>query len=102
MAVYNALEGLRRSENARRGYSEVKTPLIYDKALWETSGHWEKFRENMFLIPLDEQVYAIKPMNCPGHMLLFGSALRATATCRCATPRRLHCTGTSSPARCTG
>ena len=51
MAVYNALEGLRRSENARRGYFEVKTPLIYDKALWETSGHWEKFRENMFLIP---------------------------------------------------
>jgi threonyl-tRNA synthetase len=78
MAVYNALEQLRRSENARRGYSEVKTPLIYEKALWVTSGHWEKFRENMFLIPLeDEQLYAIKPMNCPGHMLLFGSALRS-------------------------
>jgi threonyl-tRNA synthetase len=57
---------------------EVKTPLIYDKALWETSGHWEKFRDNMFLIPLhDDQVYGMKPMNCPGHMLLFGSALRS-------------------------
>jgi threonyl-tRNA synthetase len=78
MAIFNALESLRRTENARRGYDEVKTPLIYDKALWITSGHWEKFRENMFLIPLDdEQVYAIKPMNCPGHMLLFGSALRS-------------------------
>ena len=78
MAVYNALEELRRRENTRRGYSEVKTPLIYDKALWVTSGHWEKFRENMFLIPLDdEQLFAIKPMNCPGHMLLFGSALRS-------------------------
>ncbi|HWL32038.1 MAG TPA: threonine--tRNA ligase [Gaiellaceae bacterium] len=77
MAIYNALEEVRRRENARRGYSEVRTPLIYDKALWVTSGHWEKFRENMFLIPLDEQVYAIKPMNCPGHMLLFGSALRS-------------------------
>ncbi len=78
MTIYNALEGLRRRENARRGYSEVKTPLIYEKALWVTSGHWDKFRENMFLIPLDEeQVYAIKPMNCPGHMLLFGSALRS-------------------------
>jgi threonyl-tRNA synthetase len=78
MVIYNELEGLRRRENARRGYSEVKTPLIYDKALWVTSGHWEKFRENMFLIPLDgEQLYAIKPMNCPGHMLLFGSALRS-------------------------
>ena len=65
-------------ENASRGYSEVKTPLIYDKALWETSGHWEKFRENMFLIPIDdEQTFGIKPMNCPGHMLLFGSQLRS-------------------------
>src|SRR5438093_351784 len=78
MAIWNELENLRRSENARRGYSEVKTPLIYDKALWVTSGHWEKFRENMFQIPLEnDQVYAIKPMNCPGHMLLFGSALRS-------------------------
>ena len=78
MAVFNALEAVRRRENERRGYVEVKTPLIYDKALWVTSGHWDKFRENMFLIPLgDEQVYAMKPMNCPGHMLLFGSALRS-------------------------
>ncbi len=78
MAIYNVLEDLRRRENARRGYHEVKTPLIYDKALWITSGHWEKFRENMFLVPLDdEQVFAIKPMNCPGHMLLFGSSLRS-------------------------
>ena len=83
MAIWNELEDLRRRENARRGYSEVKTPLIYDQALWVTSGHWEKFRENMFLIPLGgdaeggEQVYGIKPMNCPGHMLLFGSGLRS-------------------------
>jgi threonyl-tRNA synthetase len=78
MAVFNGLEDLRRRENARRGYSEVRTPLIYDKALWVTSGHWEKFRENMFLIPLDDdQTYAVKPMNCPGHMLLFGSQLRS-------------------------
>jgi threonyl-tRNA synthetase len=78
MAIWNALEEVRRRENLRRGYLEVKTPLIYEKALWVTSGHWEKFRENMFLIPLDDdQLYAIKPMNCPGHMLLFGSALRS-------------------------
>jgi threonyl-tRNA synthetase len=78
MVIFNTLEDLRRRENARRGYVEVKTPLIYDKSLWETSGHWAKFRENMFLIPLgDEHVFAIKPMNCPGHMLLFGSALRS-------------------------
>jgi threonyl-tRNA synthetase len=78
MAIFNTLEDLRRRENARRGYVEVRTPLIYDKTLWETSGHWQKFRENMFLIPVGEdQTYAIKPMNCPGHMLLFGSALRS-------------------------
>jgi threonyl-tRNA synthetase len=79
MVIYNELEAVRRRENARRGYVEVKTPLIYDKALWITSGHWEKFRESMFLIPgdTDYQTYGIKPMNCPGHMLLFGSQLRS-------------------------
>jgi threonyl-tRNA synthetase len=78
MVVFNELEALRRRENARRGYLEVKTPLIYDKQLWETSGHWEKFREDMFLIPGDDgPTYGMKPMNCPGHMLLFGSGLRS-------------------------
>src|SRR5690348_4373399 len=78
MVIFNTLEDLRRRENARRGYVEVKTPLIYDKSLWETSGHWAKFRENMFLIQMDEEhTFAIKPMNCPGHMLLYGSDLRS-------------------------
>jgi threonyl-tRNA synthetase len=78
MTIWAQLEDLRRRENAARGYLEVKTPLIYDKGLWQISGHWDKFRESMFLIPVDdEHLYAIKPMNCPGHMLLFGSALRS-------------------------
>ena len=77
MVVWNALEDLRRREDAHRGYLEVKTPLIYDKALWETSGHWEKFRESMFLIPKEDKTFGLKPMNCPGHMLLFGSQLRS-------------------------
>ncbi|GIU94873.1 MAG: threonine--tRNA ligase [Gaiellaceae bacterium] len=79
MILFNELEAIRRRENRRRGYLEVKTPLIYDKALWVTSGHWEKFRENMFLIPGDseDQTYGIKPMNCPGHMLLYASQLRS-------------------------
>src|SRR5437867_3079797 len=77
MVIWNVLEDLRRREDLRRGYAEVKTPLIFDKSLWETSGHWEKFRENMFLIPEGERVYAIKPMNCPGHILVFGSRLRS-------------------------
>jgi threonyl-tRNA synthetase len=79
MVLWNALEDLRRRENARRGYVEVKTPLIYDTSVWVTSGHWEKFRENMFLVAGEgeEPHAALKPMNCPGHMLLFGSALRS-------------------------
>ena len=77
MVVWNALEDLRRRENANRGYDEVKTPLIYDSELWVTSGHWEKFRENMFLIEDGEKTWGLKPMNCPGHMLLFGSQLRS-------------------------
>src|SRR6187431_307958 len=79
MVIWNALEDLRRRENARRGYAEVKTPLIYDTDVWVTSGHWEKFRENMFLVAGEgeEPHAALKPMNCPGHMLLFGSQLRS-------------------------
>jgi threonyl-tRNA synthetase len=77
MVIWNELEALRRRENARRGYVEVKTPLIYDKVLWERSGHWEKFQENMFLIPEGDQLFAIKPMNCPGHMVLFANTLRS-------------------------
>ncbi|HET7128009.1 MAG TPA: threonine--tRNA ligase [Gaiellaceae bacterium] len=77
MIIWNALEDLRRRENKRRGYVEVKTPVIFEKTLWETSGHWEKFRENMFLIPEGERTYGLKPMNCPGHMRIFGNRLRS-------------------------
>jgi threonyl-tRNA synthetase len=77
MVIWNALEGLRQRENVRRGYVEVKTPLLYDVELWETSGHWEKYRENMFLIEQEDKTFGLKPMNCPGHMLLFGSETRS-------------------------
>ncbi len=78
MVVWNALEDLRRRENAIRGYVEVKTPLLYDVETWKTSGHWEKFRDDMFLVPYgDERTLGMKPMNCPGHMLLFGNDLRS-------------------------
>jgi threonyl-tRNA synthetase len=77
MVLWNILEDVRRRENARRGYLEVKTPLMYDTEIWETSGHWEKYRDNMFLIPDGERAFGLKPMNCPGHMLLFGQQLRS-------------------------
>jgi len=78
MVIWNALEDLRRRENLKRGYVEVKTPLMYDVETWKTSGHWEKFRDDMFLVPYgEERTLGLKPMNCPGHMLLFGNALRS-------------------------
>jgi threonyl-tRNA synthetase len=77
MVIWNALESLRQRENARRGYLEVKTPLLYDVELWKISGHWENYRENMFLIEQEDKTYGLKPMNCPGHMLLFGSEIRS-------------------------
>jgi threonyl-tRNA synthetase len=61
------------------GYVEVRAPLVFNKALWQTSGHWAHYRENMFLIEsrTDEEQSGLKPMNCPGHMLLFGSEVRS-------------------------
>jgi len=77
MVIWNVLDDLRRRENKRRGYVEVKTPVIFDKGLWEISGHWEKFRDDMFLIPDGERTFGLKPMNCPGHMRIFGDRLRS-------------------------
>jgi len=93
MALYNALDDMRRRENARRGYLEVKTPLMWDIELWKRSGHWDKYREHIFLIPYgDEQQYGLKPMNCPGHMLLFASRQRSykDLPLRFAEPTVLH------------
>jgi threonyl-tRNA synthetase len=79
MVIWNELEDLRRRENAKRGYVEVKTPLLYDIETYITSGHYENYEENMFFVKSheDEKPMALKPMNCPGHMLLFGSRRRS-------------------------
>ncbi|HEY7604894.1 MAG TPA: threonine--tRNA ligase [Gaiellaceae bacterium] len=75
MVLWNALEDIRRRENRKRGYVEVKTPLLYDVDTYVTSGHYDNYRENMFFV--SDGQFALKPMNCPGHMLLFGSRLRS-------------------------
>jgi threonyl-tRNA synthetase len=80
MVIWNELEDLRRRENLRRGYSEVKTPLLYDVDTYITSGHYDNYKDNMFFVSSkedSEKQFALKPMNCPGHMLLFGSQLRS-------------------------
>lgn len=71
MAVRNVLENLWRSEHQKAGYEEIKTPVILNRTLWETSGHWFNYRENMYTTTIDEEDYAIKPMNCPGGILVY-------------------------------
>jgi len=75
MVIWNVLEELRREENVKRGHTEIKTPIVYDRELWETSGHWEKFRDNMYLLEWEGREYGLKPMNCPGHCLVFGESV---------------------------
>ncbi len=75
--LVNTLGNYMRAILAPEGYVEMRTPLVFNKALWETSGHWEHYRENMFLFEADEQSYGLKPMNCPGHMLVFASEMRS-------------------------
>ena len=71
--IFNALVGVSRQMGAERGYTEVKTPQIFDAELWKTSGHWGQYRENMFTFEVEQRDMAIKPMNCPGHAHLFGT-----------------------------
>jgi threonyl-tRNA synthetase len=84
--LYNTLANYMREVLFPAGYVEVKTPLIFNKALWETSGHWQHYRQNMFQIESDDEPMAVKAMNCPGHMLVFGSELRSYRDL----PIRLH------------
>jgi len=84
--LYNTLAGYMREVLFPAGYTEVKTPLIFNKALWETSGHWQHYRQNMFQIESENEQMAVKAMNCPGHMLVFGSEVRSYRDL----PIRLH------------
>jgi threonyl-tRNA synthetase len=69
--VFNSLVKLSREMGRERGYIEVKTPQLYDSSLWQTSGHWDKFRENMFITEYEDRPMGLKPMNCPGHCQLY-------------------------------
>jgi threonyl-tRNA synthetase len=77
MAIWNELEDLRRRENLRRGYEEIRTPLLYDNETWYISGHFPKYEDLMFKLEVDGRGWAMKAMNCPGAMLLFGSRPRS-------------------------
>jgi threonyl-tRNA synthetase len=75
--LYNTLANYMREVLFPAGYVEVKTPLIYNKALWERSGHWKHYRQNMFLIESEGETMSVKPMNCPGHFLAYASEMRS-------------------------
>lgn len=76
--LYRQIENHLRKKLDRAGYQEVKTPQLIDRSLWEASGHWEKFRENMFTANAeDDKVLALKPMNCPGHVQIFKQGLKS-------------------------
>jgi threonyl-tRNA synthetase len=75
--VYNLLADYMRQVLFPAGYVELKTPLIFNKALWETSGHWQHYRQNMFLVEAEGEQMGVKAMNCPGHMLVFASEGRS-------------------------
>jgi threonyl-tRNA synthetase len=77
MAVINTLMEFWQREHTRRGYDEIRTPLILDRSLWLQSGHWDHYKENMYFTEIDEQPFAIKPMNCPGGMLVYKTQIRS-------------------------
>src|SRR5918999_6039592 len=77
MRIWNELTDLWRSENARRGYQEVRTPMLYDVELWKQSGHWDKYRDNMYFTDVEERPMGLKPMNCPAHIQLYKDERRS-------------------------
>jgi threonyl-tRNA synthetase len=75
--IYNTLIDWIRSEYRKRGFQEVISPNIYNSKLWELSGHWQHYAENMFSFDVEKEKFALKPMNCPGHCLIFASRPRS-------------------------
>ncbi|MBN3314124.1 SYTC2 ligase, partial [Atractosteus spatula] len=75
--IYNTLTDFIREEYSRREFQEVASPNIYNSKLWETSGHWQHYSDNMFSFPVEQDIFALKPMNCPGHCLMFSHRPRS-------------------------
>jgi threonyl-tRNA synthetase len=77
MIIRNLLEDFWREEHWKKGYQEIKTPIILNKSLWIQSGHWDHYKENMYFTKIDNQDFAVKPMNCPGGILIYKSRLHS-------------------------
>jgi len=77
MIIRNLLEDFWREEHRKKGYQEIKTPIILNKSLWIQSGHWDHYKENMYFTKIDNQDFAVKPMNCPGGILIYKSRIHS-------------------------
>jgi threonyl-tRNA synthetase len=77
MIIRNLLESFWREEHLKHGYQEIKTPIILNKSLWIKSGHWDHYKENMYFTKIDDQDFAVKPMNCPGGILVYKNRLHS-------------------------
>jgi len=77
MTIRTELENFARELQRRRDYEEVRTPLMMNSRIWEQSGHWDHYKDNMYFTHVDDSTFALKPMNCPGHMLVFKNSLRS-------------------------
>jgi len=75
--IWNELTRVWRTENVQRGYNEVRTPILYDVELWKQSGHWDKFRDNMYFTEIEERPMGLKPMNCPAHVQIYKNKRRS-------------------------
>ena len=77
MIIRKELENFWYQEHTKEGYEFIKTPIMLNKELWELSGHWYNYRENMYTSEIDDKTFAIKPMNCPGGMLVYKNSLHS-------------------------
>ncbi|BFH14245.1 hypothetical protein J6TS7_12590 [Paenibacillus dendritiformis] len=77
MTIRTELENFSRELQRQRGYEEVRTPFMMNNRMWEQSGHWDHYKNNMYFTKVDETTFALKPMNCPGHMLIYKNGLHS-------------------------
>ena len=85
------LQNMLRQLQFESDYEEVYTPFIMDETLWKNSGHWDHYKENMYFTEVDEQTYALKPMNCPGHMLIYKTIYILIVICRSVWQNSVKC-----------
>ena len=100
--IWRTLEGAMRELQARRGYQEVSTPILVDKKLWQQSGHWDLYDDNMFRLESEGQTFALKPMNCPESTFIYRSKVRSYRDLPLRSTSTAGSIATSGRGRCPG